>query len=228
MEIIGHTSSINKNKNALQHFLIAYPSKKVEMDFILTKDGKLVWTHDLVVDGEIVNRSLYSKVNHLLTLEEVLEILNNEIQLLMDIKYFRNSQLDNLMRELTILNNCQSISIQSFNANLIRSLLKLREEIPGVDIGLIINLFKTFYYRNGSIKRLEQIDFLSLSSELWEWKNVGEDYKRYRELFPNSKLYAWTWDALYHESGDRIKNYINKQADGIITTEPALVRALQR
>lgn len=72
------------------------------------------------------------------------------------------------------------------------------------------------------------MDFVSLSSELWEKDKVQDDYKRYRELFPNAREYAWTWEKIYQENDTRIKNYMAKGADGIITSDPALVRALYR
>lgn len=73
---------------------------------------------------------------------------------------------------------------------------------------------------------LRELDFLALSSELWEWPLVGSDYKLYRYLFSNVKQYAWSWYAVYSETKQRINNYIIKGADGIETKEPQLVRTL--
>lgn len=85
MEIIGHTANINKTSNALQHFLIANPCDTIEIDFRLTRDNVLVWTHDRLVNGKDVCRSEYKELG-LLTLDDVLEILNGDIALLLHLK----------------------------------------------------------------------------------------------------------------------------------------------
>jgi len=82
MNIIGHTSHLNKNKDALQHFLISSSSDTVEMDFRLTQDGELVWHHNGVYNGNIISRSKYKDLK-LLTLDDVLEILSGDIALLL-------------------------------------------------------------------------------------------------------------------------------------------------
>ena len=64
---------------------------------------------------------------------------------------------------------------------------------------------------------------MCLASELYEWPIVGEDYKLYRDLFLNSKQYAWTWDLVYKETDKRLNNYIDKKVDGIITLAPELI-----
>lgn len=230
MEIIGHTASLNKTIQALTHYLISNPCDKIEMDFALTKDNVLMWTHDMIVDGRFVTKSNYRDIKGLISLEEVLEVLDGNVDLLLEIKCLGTTiNIGNLLKALEILKfHYGSTSIQSFNQNLVKLLLKYRSDLPCADIGLIINLFKTFRYRNGNINGLENLDFVSLASELWEWNKVGEDYKRYRELFPHALEYAWTWDSVYSENEIRIKNYMVKKADGIITREPAFVRSLKQ
>ncbi len=231
MNIIGHTSHLNNNKDALQHFLIGNPCDTVEMDFRLTRDNILVWTHDRLVNGKDVCKSEYKELE-LLTLEDVLEILNGDKALLLHLKGgngVKRKNFDKLLRTLEILKEYPFISeIESINSNLIKMLLSYREEISYMDIGLIINLFTTFKYRKGNISGLEKLDFISLSSELWENSIVGDDYNRYRELFPSVREYAWTWERIYQENDTRIKNYMAKGADGIITSDTSLVRALYR
>lgn len=231
MEIIGHTANINKTSNALQHFLIANPCDTIEMDFRLTKDNVLVWTHNRLVNGKDVSKSGYKELK-LLTIDEVLEILNGDIALLLHLKGVngvKRKNFDKLLRTLEILKEYPFISeIESINPDLIKMFLAYKEEISYMDIGLIINLFTTYRYRKGKIEGLEKVDFVSLSSELWEKDKVQDDYKRYRELFPNAREYAWTWEKIYQENDTRIKNYMAKGADGIITSDPALVRALYR
>lgn len=231
MKIIGHTSHLNKNKGSLQHFLIANPCDTIEMDFRLTSDGKLVWTHDKTVNGRNICKSGYKELR-LLTLDDVLEILNGDIALLLHLKGIngvKRKNLTKLLRALEILREYPFISeIESINPNLIRMLLSYREEISYMNIGLIINLFTTFRYRKGNISGLEKIDFVSLSSELWEKDNLWDDYKRYRELLPDAREYAWTWEKIYQENDNRIKNYMAKGANGIITSDPSLVRTLYK
>lgn len=230
MNIIGHTSHLNNNKNALQHFLIANPCNTIEMDFRLTRDNVLVWTHDRLVNGKDVCRSEYKELG-LLTLDDVLEILNGDIALLLHLKGVngvKRKNFDKLLRTIEILKEYPFISeIESINPDLIKMFLSYQEEISYMDIGLIINLFTTFKYRKGNISGLEKVDFVSLASELWEHKGQ-DDYKRYRKLFPDARKYAWTWEKIYQENDTRIKNYMAKGADGIITSDTSLVRTLNR
>jgi len=231
MNIIGHTSHLNKNKDALQHFLISSSSDTVEMDFRLTQDGELVWHHNGVYNGNIISRSKYKDLK-LLTLDDVLEILSGDIALLLHLKGVRgvnNKNIDKLLKALEILKDYPLYTeLESISADFIRRILTYKDDLSYLDIGLIINLFTTFKYRKGNIGGLEKVDFISLSSELWEKGIVQDDYKCYRELFPNVREYAWTWEALYSENEERLKNYMAKGADGIITSDVALVRALNR
>lgn len=220
---------MNKTDGALQHFLIAYPCRKVEMDFVFTRDSELVWTHNPIVNGRLVNRSYYRDVKELLTLEDVLTLLDGNVDLLLEIKYFngKKDSLERLIRALElVLKYDKEVSLQSFNAELVKGLLKHKDSLNDIQIGLIINLFKTLLYRKGKADGLEGIDFLSLSSELWEKGKFKDDYKLYRELFPSALEYAWTWETIYREDERRINGYIGKGANGIITSNPTLVRSL--
>ena len=231
MNIIGHTSHLNNNKNALQHFLIANPCDTVEMDFRLTRDDILVWTHDRLVNSKDVCKSEYKELG-LPTLDDVLEILNGDMALLLHLKGVRgvnNKNIDKLLKALEILKEYPLYTeLESISADFIRRILTYKEDLSYLDIGLIINFFTTFKYRKGNISGLEKLDFVSLSSELWENSIVGDDYNRYRELFPSVREYAWTWERIYQENDTRIKNYMAKGADGIITSDTSLVRALYR
>jgi len=232
MKIIGHTSHINKNEGALRHFLISNPVDSVEMDFRLTKDCKLVWTHNSLINGKLVSESSYDEVSELMTLEDTLEVLSGDISLLLHLKGVngvKKRNFERLLRALEILKEYPLYSeIESISPAFIKELLTCKADLSFLDIGLIINLFTTFKYRKGNIKGLEQIDFIALSSELWEISKVGEDYKRYRELFPSAREYAWTWEKIYSEKDKRLKNYMEKDADGIITSEASLVRVLHK
>lgn len=89
---------------------------------------------------------------------------------------------------------------------------------------MIINLFKTFSYRKGFPDQYKEVSFLALSNELFEWPIVGEDYQIYRKQLPSVRQYAWSWDAIYQETEERILNYIAKGVDGIATSNPTLVK----
>ena len=227
MDIIGHTAQISKNKQSLKKFL-ACGCDTLEMDFVLTKDNVLIWSHNPIFNNKFINKSRYYEVNQLMTLEDILELINGDINLILDLKWLdRNLCFDDLLRALEIILRYPAfVSVQSFNQDLIKRLLFYRKEVPFVNIGLVVNLFKTFIYRKGNIFGLENLDFLSLSSELWEWPLVGEDYLVYRRLFPKASLYAWTWDSVYSENESRMRNFISKNADGIITADIPLVRKL--
>lgn len=231
MEIIGHTSEINKTKNALQHYLIAHPFDTLEMDFMLTRDNVLVWSHDYKVNGVYIPKSNYGDLGDVATLEDVLEVLNNEYNLMLDIKWGLNSTKKDVQRLLTCLEILkkykEAISIGSFNSDLIKKLLEMRKEIEYAYLGIIINLFTNLKFKRiGSLKGLENIEFVSLASELWEY---FDSYKYYRETFPEARLYAWTWEFLYRETEARLKGYVDKGADGVLVKEPyALKRIMQR
>ena len=53
---------------------------------------------------------------------------------------------------------------------------------------------------------------------------MGEDYQIYRKQLPSVRQYAWSWDAIYQETEERILNYIAKGVDGIATSNPTLVK----
>ena len=230
MEIIGHTASLDKTKGALKHYLISHPFDAVEMDFILTQDNVLVWSHDYKKNGVIVPKSTYKDLGEIVTLEEVLEVLDKDIHIMLDIKWGLNSNkkdLERLLECLEILKKFKgAVSVASFNSGLIKKLLEYRNDIEYAYLGLIINLFNTLKYHNRrNIKCLEKIEFVSLASELWEYL---EEYKRYREIFPEAKVYAWIWDKLYSESEARLQCFVDKGVDGVLVSEPYVLKRILR
>lgn len=226
MEIIAHTALTAKTKEGLENLIADDRFSKIELDFIPTKDTTLVWAHGLKKDNQKLNQTNYKDLSNVLTLDDVLEIVNNRKKLLIEIKHFIDykQKSEELLKKLEQLRYTKdNVQIQSFNQHIIKFLLQNKENLKNVEIGLIINLFKTFNYRKGNIEGLENVDFVSLASELYEWPVVGEDYKLYRDLFLNSKQYAWTWDLVYKEIDKRLNNYIDKKVDGIITLAPELI-----
>ena len=232
MDVIAHTASVKPNKASLEAIRDNPFYDKLELDFRLTKDSLLVWSHSDKIDGSLISETNYRNLDNALTLEDVLEILNNAKPILLDIKAYPKNirrQAYCLLQALTILVHYKNeIGLASFNEKLISFLLKMQEngELNFIDIGLVINLFKTFKYRKQFPKELENIKFVSLSNELFEWPIVGEDYQMYRNMLNGIKQYAWSWDAVYEETEKRISNYILKGVDGIITSKPELVRKL--
>ena len=233
MEIILHRGGTDGHitKKQLQKVLSSPDFDTIELDFVHAKELGFVCSH-----SKRCNRGLISELNKneiyksgLITLEDVLESVNGDKKILLDFKdapdrFFIIYHLWELIKEYGFPN---SVMIQSFNKDFIRAVLSMKKLglFTDVEVGLIINLFKTFRYRKG-INELNKLDFVSLSSELFEWPIVGEDYQTYRSLFPESKQYAWTWAPPYSEKDKRILNYMDCGADGIITNDPGKVKKL--
>ena len=232
MDIIAHTASLKPDRKTLLKLKSNLDYTKIELDFRLTKDDELVWSHSPKINGEYISYTNYRSLGNVLTLEDVLEIFNHEKALIIELKGYPK----NLENRYDILLKCLSslyyyhnlIEVESFNERLIKSLLELQRkgELSFVQYGLIINLFKTFLFRKHFSQEYRNIQFIALSNELFEWPIVGGDYKIYREVFPQVREYAWSWDAVYKETEKRILNYITKGVDGIATSNPTLVKKL--
>lgn len=218
MEIIAHTALVNKTEDSLNQLLNNELYDKIELDFI-QKGPKFIWQHNQ-----------FSKYDDkALTIDEVLEISNHRKPLLIEMKGSIPKTYDEykaLIKTLELLNIYDDIQVQRFNQLLIQMLLENRCNFNNIEIGLIINFFKTFIYRNGNVGILQDSDFISLSSELYEYPIVGKDNMLYREIFKRAKIYAWAWDFLYKENESRTLKYIENNADGIITGDPLLVKKL--
>lgn len=232
MDIIAHTASVVPSRRSL--VLLKYHPiyTKIELDFHFTKDGELIWSHSNHMDGHLIANTNYREFSNVFTLEDVLEVLENSKEILVELKnypVFLQKQGCLLLKSLSSLKYCErQVEIESFNEYLIATLLELQKskELESIELGLIINLFKSFKYRKCFPKECRDISFVALSNELFEWPMVGNDYQLYRKILPHVKEYAWSWDALYKETPRRIENYIAKEVDGIITSKPFLVREL--
>ena len=136
-----------------------------------------------------------------------------------------------LLKILADLSYCQKpVEISSFNEHLIADLLLYQKnhELDYAELGLIVNLFKDIKYRVDFPWECKDISFVSIFNELLEWPIVGSSYQFYRDLLPNVRKYAWSWDAIYTETEKRIHNYISSGVEGIITAKPELVRKLMK
>ena len=230
MDIIAHTASVHQSKEALKELRDSPDYTKLELDFRLTKDNELVWSHSNKINGRLISNTNYCNLGSVLILEDVLEVLGHIKPILIEIKGKPNErQIYGLVKSLfSLVHYHNKIELESFNSDLIGILLDLKKQgvLEFIDYGLIINLFKTFSYRKHFSEQYKEVSFLALSNELYEWPIVGGDYQIYREQLPSAKQYAWSWDAVYEETEERILNYIFKGVDGIGTSNPTLVKKL--
>ena len=219
MEIILHTADISKNIKSLNSALSSNVNA-VELDFVMTKDGIPVWTHD-IFPTQLHNYES-SKNKDMLTLYDVLDINNHRVKLMLDLKYIPSPILKStkFKKLLEYLSSYDEMQIQSLDLNFIKMLKEYN--YPNIEIGFIINVLSQGFINN--VKKLNNIDFMAISSELWE-KHCGSYIEKCKSLYPNIKKYAWTW-ATREETEERIKNFLDKNTDGIITEKPSFVRTL--
>ncbi len=239
VEVIHHTAETQKNMMGLLPILNS-KAETIELDFVFTRDGIPVWTHNVFPTQLQKYESIESKELKLskkaLTLYRVLDIINKNHKVMLDIKYVPRDLLksDSFKKLLEYLNNYDKsggIQIQTLDLGLLQKLSD--SGFSNIEPGLIINVLSKNYINKSSIPR---IDFMSISSELWE-RNSGKYIKdcNDKELFKDVKLYAWTWDVSKRfqsiipsrpETEERIQNFIDMGADGIITGNPNMVLKL--
>lgn len=221
VEIIYHTAEISKDILSLEE-LFDSGTSDIELDFVFTKDHKPIWTHNLITT-QLLDSSA-DRFKNSLSLFDVLDINNHRCRLLLDIKMVPRKILnsDDYIKLLSIINDYDEIKIQSLD---LRFLHMLRNSnFNNIEIGFIINVLTKWFINNYNRKIIPDIDFLAISSELWEKKD-GKYIEKCNELYPKFKKYAWTWSTRV-ESEDRINNFIEKEADGIITSNPEFVKSL--
>lgn len=112
IKVIGHrghgmdiyNTSILLRENTIDSFMLAHKKKAqmVEMDIHLTKDGKLVVYHDIMINGKAIGEMLFSEfllatksseenfMSTNTTLDNILEHLPDELGLYLEIKYDAN------------------------------------------------------------------------------------------------------------------------------------------
>ena len=216
MEIIYHTADMNKDILTLENVFHS-GIQTVELDFVMSKDGIPVWTHN-ILPTQVLNYNSKT-IKDYLTLYDVLDLNNHRCKLMLDLKYISKNILNSkeFSKLLNYLNQYDDIQIQSLDLSLINKI-----DYSNIEVGLIINVLSKWYINNKM--KLPDLDFMSISSELWERKN-GIFIEKCNELYPKVKKYGWTWSTR-EEDEDRINNFINKEADGIITSNPKLVKQL--
>lgn len=221
MEIIYHTADIDKDIKSLEKVLNS-GLETVELDFVMTKDAIPVWTHDLY-PTQILKYSS-PKLKGTLTLYDILEINNHRCKLMLDIKYVPQSILNsrNFIKLLNTLNQYDEMQIQSLDLNFLNRLIE--GNYSNIEKGLIVNVITRSLINVFKVSKIKELDFLALSSELWE-RNDGKFLEQCVNLYPNIKKYGWTW-ARRIETEETIQNFINKNADGIMTENPEFVKSM--
>ena len=86
MDIIAHTASVHQSKEALKELRDNPDYTKLELDFRLTKDNELVWSHSNKINGRLISNTNYRNLGSVLILEDVLEVLDHIKPILIEIK----------------------------------------------------------------------------------------------------------------------------------------------
>ena len=227
IDIIYHTASTKKDYDNF-HKLLNEDINTIELDFVLTKDLVPIWSHNKRVKMNSINsiNSDNKLLKKYLTLSDILDITNYKKELLLDFKYIDKKIIGNSSFDKTLdyIARQDNIMIQSTNKDLIKYIIE-NKEYSSLKKGLIINYFTSYFFNHNNIGPLENIDFISLASELWELKRRNF-LNECNICFPKAKKYAWIWDALYKETPKKLNNFIEKGADGIITNKPEEVKRL--
>lgn len=213
MEYFYHSDGEEKNLKTLYDLLsMGLP---VELDFVMTNDGVLVWTHDIMPTNFLNSES--NSIKEFITLEQVLRFNENYgNKLLLDIKYIPGKYLNSKGFENTLrqLNDYGKISIESLDMRLINKLLN--GDFPNIHVGLIINVLSKGYVNPLGIPNLINLDFMAISYELWE-RNNGAYIKNCNSLYPDIKKYGWKWGKNETPEKDALIKFIKYGADGIVT-----------
>lgn len=172
----------------------------IELDIQLTKDLIPVIYHDdnlkrlTNIDNEIKNLNynelknikLLNTNEHIPTLKEVLNLVNNKVPLLIEIK--DNNKNIPLIYEILLneLKNYNNYLIQSFNPKILHYIKKIN---PNIQTGLLIrnnkHKIKNLIIINSLIIRYCKPDFISISKKLLNKKS-------YINLSKKHNTFIWT------------------------------------
>ena len=219
MKLIYHTAGMTKTLVSLDRLFNSGLST-IELDLTSTLDGELVWEHDVLPTQML--KSTASSIRDKLTLQDILDINNHRCKLMLDIKCVPRHILHSrgFEKVLEHLNSYDEIQIQSLDLGFLSRLDKYKNIEPG----LILNVISRGFINRLGVPEIPNLGFFAMSSELWEEKD-GIYVTKCDVLYPNVKKYAWTWDKR-DEDKERIQNFIDKKADGIITSNPKLVKSI--
>lgn len=173
----GITSNRNKDNSyiAIKKAILDKESIGVEFDIRLTKDNKIVLSHDSVIGINYIENMYYRdiiKYKYLTTLDKILDIDTDKI-LLIDIKVNNNYKLlgDIL---LDIINNSnKNIYLMSFNKKIIKYLNKKTKYNKGII---------SFFYR-----------YNKYPLTILNYKTIS---KRKLSIIKNKKIFLWTFNNI--------------------------------
>lgn len=192
MKYIIHRGVTSKNNNdnsfiAVKKAILDKNSVGVEFDIRLTKDNKIVLSHDSILGLNYIENMEYKdiiKYKYLTTLDKVLDINTNKI-LLIDIKINNNYKLfgDILLNKI---NNCdRNIYLMSFNKKIIKYLSnKIKYKL-----GIISLIYRSNKYP------LTILNYKTISN------------KKLKKL-KKKEIFLWTFDSI-----KEINNITNKIDD---------------
>ena len=160
MELIYHTAELNKDVRELEN-LFNSGLETIELDFVLTRDGVPIWTHDIFPTQLL--KSTNKKLNNTLSLHDVLEINNHRAKLMLDIKCIQPNLLNSnkLNKLLNMLNQYDEMQIQSLDLNFLSKLVE--GNYSNIEKGLIVNVITRNLIDLFRLSKIGNLDFLALS-----------------------------------------------------------------
>lgn len=187
----GITSKKNSDNSyiAIKKAILSNDNVGVEFDIRLTKDNKIVLSHDSILGINYIENMYYKdiiKYKYLTTLDKILDINTNKI-FLIDIKVNNNYKLFGNILLKEISNSNKNIYLMSFNKKIIKYLNKKTKYKKG-----IISLFYRFNkyplvilnYKTISSRKLKRIKNKQIF--LWTFKSLLEIDKKFNN---NSNYY---------------------------------------
>lgn len=211
--VLIHNSSIDLVSNG-NGFVNDYTlDELLEFDFHTNSiDYKINYLKSYINKNGFHIRKMLRKIRKhkfkIVTLEEVLDVLNDKI-LLIEIKYMNGDKF-NLEKFLNIINKYKNknIMIQSFNKNIINRLKKLDKNL---NLGILMEI--------ASEEKLSmKTNFISISNEA-----VNNDIL-VKALYNKKSVNVWTID--YYRQFKKLVNVLDGKINdvGIITNYPDLIK----
>ncbi len=230
----GASSRAPQNTLAAFEKAIELGADMVELDVHLSKDGRIVVMHDSTVDsttdgsGKISEMTLEEIKNldagshfdeefsgeRVPTLEEVLELTEDEIGLNIELKT-RSEENEGLEEKVLNLldkyDTTETVMISTFSFDSAKKVNDINANIP---VGL---LYLTLPLTAWHAKRIHKKRPWADAAHPWHW-TIGERHvRKIHEL--GVDVNVWTVD-----SERNIKKMIDHGVDGIITNKPELVK----
>lgn len=189
MKYIIHRGITSKNikentYSSIKKALTYIDSVGVEFDIRLTKDNKIVLSHNSIINGIIIEESNYSDIikhRYLPTLDKILSISSNKI-FLIDIKTNNNYKSfgDILVNELNKYN--KNIYLASFDKKIVKYIKNKTNYKKGIISYNTKNInydFAMINYKTINEKRLRKIN---KEIFLWTIKDINDFKKKYKNI----------------------------------------------